>query len=180
MKKRTLTREQIVNYSFEYAKKQHWMALNLKMIAEHFNIKTPSLYNHIKSIEDLMDDLKAKTVLELGTALSKSIQGVGGKEAIRSLSYAYRSFAKSHPGVYELTIESPTNNHNHKKASDELLETILALYKDVPKKQAIHKIRILRSMLHGFVSLEIGKGFGLPVGVDETFERMVSGYLCNN
>jgi hypothetical protein len=177
MKKRNLTRQQIIEFSFEYAKKKHWKDLNLKMIAEHFDVKTPSLYNHIESIDDLLGDLRAKTISELGLALSKSILGVSGKEAIKAISHSYRSFAKSHPGVYDLTIEAPINNENHKKAAEELLETLLALYKGLPKKQAIQKIRILRSMLHGFVSLENGKGFGLPVGIDETFELMVNQYL---
>lgn len=177
MKKRTLSRQQIIDYAFDYSKKRHWKELNLKMIAEHFEVKTPSLYNHIESIEDLIGDMNAKTIQELSSVLSKSIQGVSGKEAIRELSHAYRKFSKSHSGVYELTVEAPSNNEKHKKAAEELLDILLAVFKGIPKKQGIHKIRILRSMLHGFVSLEIGKGFGLPVGIDETFELMINQYI---
>jgi hypothetical protein len=40
---------------------------------------------------------------------------------------------------------------------------------------AIDAIRALRSALHGFVLLETGGGFGLPVDVDRSFERLVAG-----
>ena len=38
---------------------------------------------------------------------------------------------------------------------------------------AIHAVRIVRSALHGFVSLELNGGFGLPLDLDETFARLV-------
>ena len=38
---------------------------------------------------------------------------------------------------------------------------------------AIHAVRLLRSALHGFVSLEGAGGFALPLGLDETYERLI-------
>jgi hypothetical protein len=32
----------------------------------------------------------------------------------------------------------------------------------------------VRSALHGFVALETGGGFGIPVDLDESFDRMVA------
>jgi hypothetical protein len=32
----------------------------------------------------------------------------------------------------------------------------------------------VRSALHGFVTLEIGEGFGIPLHLDESFARLVS------
>ncbi len=39
--------------------------------------------------------------------------------------------------------------------------------------EATHAIRGLRSLLHGFVSLEAAGGFGLPLDLDESFTRLV-------
>jgi hypothetical protein len=39
---------------------------------------------------------------------------------------------------------------------------------------AIDAIRALRSALHGFVSLEMTGGFGLPADIDRSFDRLVS------
>ena len=38
---------------------------------------------------------------------------------------------------------------------------------------AIHAARAVRSALHGFVTLETGGGFGIPVDLDESYARMV-------
>ena len=38
---------------------------------------------------------------------------------------------------------------------------------------AIHAARAVRSALHGFVALEAGGGFGIPVDLDESYARMV-------
>ena len=35
-------------------------------------------------------------------------------------------------------------------------------------------MRIVRAALHGFVALEAGGGFGMPLPVDDTFERLVA------
>ena len=37
----------------------------------------------------------------------------------------------------------------------------------------VHAARIVRSALHGFAALETGEGFGIPLDLDETFERLV-------
>ena len=39
---------------------------------------------------------------------------------------------------------------------------------------AIDAARFVRSTLHGFVSLELGGGFGMPQSVDASFQRLVA------
>ena len=41
-------------------------------------------------------------------------------------------------------------------------------------ESAIHAVRAIRSALHGFVTLEREGGFGLPVDIDDSFDRLVS------
>ena len=42
----------------------------------------------------------------------------------------------------------------------------------------IDAIRTLRSGLHGFVALEAAGGFGLPLDVDRSFERLVDALVA--
>ena len=44
-------------------------------------------------------------------------------------------------------------------------------------EDALHAVRMLRSIVHGFVSLENSGGFGLPLAVDETFRRLLASLL---
>ncbi|MDX6723503.1 MAG: hypothetical protein QOD73_1907, partial [Solirubrobacteraceae bacterium] len=61
-------------------------------------------------------------------------------------------------------------------AARSAVEVMLAILRGygLEGDEAIHGARALRSALHGFVSLEVAGGFGLPVALDESFDRMVA------
>jgi hypothetical protein len=40
-------------------------------------------------------------------------------------------------------------------------------------KEALHAVRGLRSIVHGFATLEVAGGFGLPLDCDESFRRLI-------
>jgi hypothetical protein len=40
-------------------------------------------------------------------------------------------------------------------------------------EDAIHGLRAFRSMVHGFATLEVAGGFGMPQDCDESFRRLV-------
>lgn len=40
-------------------------------------------------------------------------------------------------------------------------------------EDGLHAVRGLRSVVHGFASLEVAGGFGLPLDCDESFRRLV-------
>ena len=40
--------------------------------------------------------------------------------------------------------------------------------------EAIHAARSVRSALHGFVTLELDAGFGIPLDLDESFARLIT------
>jgi hypothetical protein len=44
---------------------------------------------------------------------------------------------------------------------------------DLRGDAAIHAVRIIRAALHGFVTLEAGGGFGLPLDLDHSFAQMI-------
>jgi hypothetical protein len=43
-------------------------------------------------------------------------------------------------------------------------------------EDAVDAARALRASMHGFVTLENGGGFGLPVDVDRSFTRLIDGF----
>jgi hypothetical protein len=43
--------------------------------------------------------------------------------------------------------------------------------------EAIHALRGLRSLVHGFATLEISGGFGIPLDLDESFSRLVDLFI---
>ena len=55
----------------------------------------------------------------------------------------------------------------------DLLLAILRSY-DLEGDDALDAIRFVRATLHGFVALETGGGFGLPLDIDRSFDRLVT------
>ncbi|HEY3436421.1 MAG TPA: TetR/AcrR family transcriptional regulator [Actinotalea sp.] len=43
-----------------------------------------------------------------------------------------------------------------------------------PDRELVHTVRTVRAAVHGFIALELGGGFGLPVDVDESFDHLVA------
>ena len=45
---------------------------------------------------------------------------------------------------------------------------------DLDGDEAVHAARAFRSAVHGFVALEAAGGFGIPVDLDASFDRLVA------
>ena len=60
-------------------------------------------------------------------------------------------------------------------ASHRVVSVVAAVIEPIGLRgdDAVDAIRTFRSALHGFVSLEAKSGFGLPVNVERSFERLV-------
>ena len=64
----------------------------------------------------------------------------------------------------------------HLAAGEQAVQAVFAALRGygLDGDEAIHATRVVRSALHGFVSLEVDGGFGLPQDVGRSFERLVS------
>ena len=45
-------------------------------------------------------------------------------------------------------------------------------------EDAVHALRAFRSMVHGFATLEVAGGFGLPEDCDQSFRRLVNALVA--
>jgi AcrR family transcriptional regulator len=145
-------------------------------LAAHLGVRTPSLYNHVNGLEGLRRDLALLGVRELNARLSRAAVGKAGDAAIAAFADAYRAFAHAHPGLYAATQRAPGPDDNElHAAADEVVATIVAVLAayGLEGNDAVHTVRAFRSVLHGFVSLEMGGGFGLPLDLDESFRRLL-------
>ena len=152
--------------------------LTLAAVAGRLGVRQPSLYKHIDSLAGLKRSIALRAKIELGQILGRAAVGRSGHDAVFSLALAYRHWARAHPGRYEAAQKAPAGGDVDDETASAALVRICA---DVLSgyglagDDAIDAIRALRSALHGFVLLETGGGFGLPVDVDRSFERLVEG-----
>lgn len=150
-------------------------------LAARLGVKTPSLYNHVAGHEGLRQELALLGLRELATRLTRAALGRSGAAAILAVAVAYRTFAKERPGLYAATLRAPDPANGALVAvSEELIavvQAVLAPY-DLQGDESIHAIRGLRSLMHGFVALELAGGFEIPIDLDSSFDRLVRVYIA--
>ena len=154
--------------------------LTLAALAESLGVRQPSLYKHIDGMDALQRSIAVRAKTELGEVLGRAAVGKSGDDAIRALATAYRRWALGHPGRYSATVRAPEAGDTDDEAASAsvvgVVLDVLAGY-DLHGADAIDATRALRSTLHGFIALESSGGFGLPVDIDRSFERLVDGLV---
>ena len=172
-----LSTDSVVDAAVELVDEQGRAALTLAAVASRTGVAAPSLYKHVRNLEALQQKVSARATAELAQTLSTSVAGRSGEEALRCVAHAYRDYALAHPGRYPLTQRVPNaKDPEHVEAGDQAVQAMFAALRGygLEGDEAIHATRVTRSALHGFVSLEIDGGFGLPQDVGRSFERLVS------
>ncbi|MBM7472470.1 TetR-like C-terminal domain-containing protein [Subtercola frigoramans] len=154
-------------------------SLTLAALAERLGVKQPSLYKHIDSLAGLHRSVSLLAKRELGAAVSRAAVGRSGADAIFAMSHAYRNWALLHPGRYDVTQTPPApgdiDDENTMMAAIQVIADVLSAY-DLEGDDSVDAIRALRSILHGFISLETAGGFALKADIDRSFDRLIHGF----
>jgi AcrR family transcriptional regulator len=172
-----LSTTSVVDAAIDLIDEQGPGALTLAAIASRTGVASPSLYKHVRNLEALQQKVSARATAELAQTLSTSVAGRSGEDALRCVAHAYRDYALAYPGRYPLTQRVPdARDPEHVAAGEQAVHAVFAALRGygLEGDEAIHATRAARSALHGFVSLEIDGGFGLPQDVGLSFERLVS------
>lgn len=174
-----LDKTTIVNAAVELVNAKGPEALTLTRLAERLGVRTPSLYNHIDGLPGLQRELALMNMRSLGARLENAAIARSGPQAVREVAQAYRAYIKENPGVYMASLHAARTqakvDPELQSAEDRVVEVGLAVVASfgLSGEEALHAVRGLRSVVHGFASLEIVGGFGLPLACDESFRRLV-------
>ena len=154
--------------------------LSLGRLAERLGVRTPSLYNHVAGLSGLKHDLALYCLHDLLDLILRSTVGKSRAEAIFALANAYRAYAREAPGRYALTVQAldPGDQEVQALAQQlvDVVRAVLAPYR-LSEEVAIHAIRGLRSIVHGFISLEVAGGFAMPVDLDASFHWLINLFI---
>lgn len=154
--------------------------LSLGRLAERLGIRTPSLYNHVSGLPGLQHDLTLYCARDLLAHLTRATIGTARADAIRALTDAIRAYARKYPNRYALTLRAPRPDDPQMAAvAEELVGLIAAVLRPyhLGEENTIHAIRSLRSIVQGFVSLEVAGGFAMPVNLDESFHWLINLFI---
>lgn len=153
-------------------------ALTLAALAQHFGVAQPSLYKHVDGLPDLHGRLAVVAARDLASSVRRAASGKAGADAVTAVATAYRDYAHDHPGCYDYLLRPRTGDPEHERASREILDVfadVLAGYGIEATDHVVDAVRFVRTVLHGFVSLEIAGGFAMARSVDTSFTATVRG-----
>lgn len=168
----------VVTAAAELADADGLEAVTVTRLAEKLGVRPPSLYAHVGGLDDVRRRLGTRGNNELATALSHAVEGRSGADALRALAVAYRDYAREHPGTYAALQRSRdlADDDDARAAGDAVVRVALAALRayGLEGAEAIHAVRLIRIVLHGFVTLEAAGGFAMALSADETFDRLLA------
>lgn len=154
-----LTQEKLVLAAAELADAEGFEAVTMSALARGFDVRTASLYSHVASTADLKAQVAVLALGELAERAGAALAGRAGSEALLAFANAYRDYAQQHPGRYAATrYPLPTHLLAAGRAHAELTFAILRGYRVSPE-DSTHAVRLIGSILHGFIDLELSGSF---------------------
>ncbi len=173
-----LSNEEIVETAADLADEIGFAALTMGVLAQRLDVRPPSLYKHVQSLDDLQHRIATLAMAELGDQVRDALQGKAGRDALAALLTVVRRYVTAHPGRYAATIGEPFRGEDDPflHAGTRLLGSITAVLGGygICADDADHATRTLRCLVHGFAALLIADAFQWAADLDRTFEWMIS------
>ncbi len=182
-RKHRLDSATVVQAAVELVEAEGLEALSLGRLAKQLDVQTPSLYNHVAGLPGLYRELALLSTRELGERMGAAAIGKSGSAAVLAMAEAYRGYVKDHYGLYMTGLRSSGQQTpidvELQAAQERVVQIALAVVASwgLQDDDALHAVRGLRSIIHGFATLEVAGGFGLPLDCDESFHRLIKSFI---
>ncbi|MFE1591427.1 TetR/AcrR family transcriptional regulator [Nocardia sp. NPDC058705] len=156
-----LTPDRLTLAGAELADQVGFEQVTVSALARHFGVKPASLYSHVKSTEDLKTRVALFALTELADRAANAVAGRSGKDALAAFADAYRYYAREHPGRFDAArfrLDPETAAASAGVRHAQMMRAILRGY-DLTEPDQTHAVRLLGSVFHGYVTLELAGGF---------------------
>lgn len=156
-----LTPERLTLAGAELADEVDFDQVTVSALARRFDVKVASLYSHLKNSQELKTRIALFALEELADRVADAVAGRAYKDALAAFADAYRDYAREHPGRYaaaRLRLDPETAAASAGVRHAQMTRAILRGY-DLTGPDQTHAVRMLGSVFHGYVSLELAGGF---------------------
>lgn len=169
-----LTAERLTSAGAELADEVGFDQVTASELARRFDVKVASLYSHVKNTHDLKTRIARLALEELADRAADAVAGRSGKDALTAFANAYRDYAREHPGraaAARMRLDPEAAAASAGVRHAQMTRAILRGY-DLTEPDQTHAVRLLGSVFHGYVSLEMAGGFSHSApDPDETWTR---------
>jgi Tetracyclin repressor-like, C-terminal domain len=160
-------------------------------------LTTPTSSWHKKIAEDLISEIE-RHVVEIGTIpemrrflavkgyrelhqrIEREIEGKSGSGALRAMAYAIRNYSLERPGLSAAAFRDPvTDNPEWQEAGSKLAQTVLRVFAELgfEGEQAQHALRILKSLIRGFVMHEMAASYLESLEYERSYEVAIDVFI---
>ena len=99
-----LSREKVIEQAATLANEKGLEYVTITTLADYLGIKKPSLYNHIKSQEDIYHGIMIYGWQNGAEKIAENIVEEDAHEALRKYAYAFYQYAMDNPGIFEAML----------------------------------------------------------------------------
>jgi AcrR family transcriptional regulator len=176
-----IDRAQVVEAAGALADANGLDQLTLAQVAAQLGVRLPSLYNHVAGLAGMRRELALLSLRQLYERMSRAAIGKAEDTAVIAVAQAYRRYVLEHPGRYAATVRAPApEDLEFQQAGQMIIDVVLAVLEPygLAEEAAIHAVRGLRSIVHGFATLELAGGFGMALDRDESFLMLLRAFVA--
>lgn len=171
-----LSRSTLVERAAALSDKIGLEEVTITKVGHAVGIAPPGVYRHVVDVGDLRTAIAELATAEVSVELAQASSGLAGRDALAAIAYRLRQWAREHPGRYAALQIAPDPDDPAGMARSETLlgviGTALRAY-GLTGDDFTDGVRLVRSTVHGFVSLEQHGGFKQPRSPNATFDRVV-------
>jgi AcrR family transcriptional regulator len=159
-----IRRDDLLDRAFELLSEEGAEGVSMRELARRLGVSAPSLYFHVESRDDLLRELIASALTELGGRLDAAGQRTGGVRArLRGMARAYIEFAEESPHRFALVfgpcpVDRRPDDDLGARASESLLRVSAEL---VGPARSLFFAEALWSLVHGYTTLRLAEQFRL-------------------
>lgn len=130
------------------------------------------LAEKVDSVHDMRVALALAGYRGVHQRILKAIDGKTGAEAIRAMAYAMRSYALGNPGLAAASFRNPQiDSAEWQDAGNEMAQTVFRVLSEcgLEGEAAHHAVRILRSLVRGFILNEMASDSSQPLEFQKSY-----------
>lgn len=154
-----ISKNMVIETASDLADVSGLSSVSLKAVAEKLGIRTPSLYNHINSLDDLLRAVAHQGMREMNNRMAHSALGKIGDTAIQAVCAEYFQCMIEHPGVYETIqwVGWHRDEETERLMGDyQSLLSTLVLSCGLDDRYTAEIVALLTGMIHGYTTLQLG------------------------
>jgi Tetracyclin repressor-like, C-terminal domain len=151
-----------------------------KKMAADITSEIETHFVEIGTIPEMRRFLAVKGYRELHQRIEREIEGKSGSDAIRPMAYAIRNYSLERPGLSAATFRDPViDSLEWQEAGSKLAQTVWRVFAELgfEGEQAQHALRILRSLIRGFVIHEMAASYLESLEYERSYELAIDVFV---